>query len=190
MHRCCKLMLVPLGEFVPHTDLWPRKRRQRLFSCHSKPYESLLPLAAFLVTAAPRVLAHAFLAWGGSLSTSRSLFFSTRLLQGLSSFVLSRGSNWLEANHRPGQRWAPARGHAHGCKPGAQLRTPVPPGCPIRSKSPLLAAPFPALARSPGQQELCLQRCCWLPGLSLSVGLSLQVCSRHTQHEASPKANP
>lgn len=189
MHRCCTLMSVPLGEFAPHTDLWPRKRRQRLFSCHSKPYESLLLLAAFLVTTAPRVLAHTFLAWGGPLSTSRSLFFSTRLLQGLSSFVLSRCSNWLEANHRPGQRRAPARGHAHGCKPGVQLGTPVPPGCPIRSTSPPPAAPFPALARSPGQQELC-RRQCWLPGLSLSVGLSLRVCSRHTQHEASPKANP
>lgn len=125
---------------------------------------------------------------GGSLSTSRSLLFSTRLLQGLLSFVQSCCSNWLEANHRPGQHWAPAQGHAHSCKPGVQLCTPMPPGCPIRSASPLPAAPFPAPARSPGQQELCRWRC-RLPRPCLGAGLSLRVCSQHTQHEASAEAN-
>lgn len=121
MRCCCKPTPVPLGGFPPHTSLWPGKQQQQLFSRHSKPYGSCLPPAAFPVTAAPRVLAH--VSWlGGSLSTSRSFLFSTHLLQGLSLLVLLK----LEANHRLGQRQAPARGHAHAANQGCSFA----PRCP------------------------------------------------------------
>lgn len=158
------LQSVPLGGFPLHAGLWPGKQQQQLFSSHSKPYGSCLPPAAFPVAAAPRVLAH--ISWlGGSLSTLRS-FFSTRLLQGLSLLVLLT----LEANHRMGQRQAPAQGPAHAADQGCSFV----PQCPT----------LPHVLHSRFQHAAPGSRNSAAGSSGCQDHLQVQVCS--TEHKASP----
>lgn len=171
VHRCCK---VPLGRSAPRTDLWPGKGQpwhQSHLKTLSRPQH---PWSLQHPGRLPVVF------WPGGLPEHLDVFaLHSSPPRPLAVCAVS----WLRpagGKPQPGQHQAPARGHAHRCKPGEQLCTPVSPSCPVRSPSP--AAPFLALACSPGQRELCHQRR-WLPGPSPSVGLSLR-------REASPKAKP
>lgn len=94
--------------------------------------------------------------------------FSTHLVQGLLSPVLSQCWWWLEVKATPGQ----SLGLCWGCAHGAILVL-------LRVTAAAPAAPPAGLSLSTGP-----------PLPSPSTALSLQGCSQLTQHRVCPKANP